>query len=263
MDSTRDESIVQEALRLVELGRSKGVTLRMAGASAVRIHCQQSLASLTGLDRKLTDVDLIGYGKQKQAVMQLLTESGFQVPRHVTIGVFAGREIFANDAGMHGDIFFDKLDFCHTISFKDTLEIDYPTIPLAELVLEKTQIVKINEKDVKDAIVLLLEHEIDANDGDLINAERISKTLSNDWGFYYTVTTNLKKIMEACADYDFLSEDQRTLVVDRTRNLLEHIEKEPKTTGWRLRAKIGPAKKWYRDVEEVDRASWLRDRPSS
>ena len=37
---------------------------------------------------------------------------------------------------------------CHDIPFKDRLEIDYPTIPLAELLLEKMQIVQINEKDL-------------------------------------------------------------------------------------------------------------------
>jgi hypothetical protein len=51
----------------------------------------------------------------------------------------------------------------HIIEFKDRLEKDYPTIPLEELMLEKLQIVKINEKDIKDLIVLILEHEIGEN----------------------------------------------------------------------------------------------------
>jgi len=40
------------------------------------------------------------------------------------------------------------------------------------------------------------------------------------------------------------------LKVDR---LVEWIEKEPKTRSWKMRARIGPKKKWYRDVEEVVR----------
>ena len=54
----------------------------------------------------------------------------------------------------------DKLDFCHPIPWKSRLEVDTPTIPLAELVLEKMQIVKINEKDIIDTIMLLREHAI-------------------------------------------------------------------------------------------------------
>jgi hypothetical protein len=46
-------------------------------------------------------------------------------------------------------------------------------------------------------IVLLLEHGIGTDreciDGECIDAEYIATNLQNDWGFYYTVTTNLDK----------------------------------------------------------------------
>jgi hypothetical protein len=48
------------------------------------------------------------------------------------------------------------------------LEVDYPTIPLAELFLEKTQIVGgsrrlgMGEKDAIDLLCLLLDHEVGA-----------------------------------------------------------------------------------------------------
>ena len=35
------------------------------------------------------------------------------------------------------------------------------------------------------------------------------------------------------------------------------IEKEPKSLGWKLRAKVGTKKQWYNDVEEVERAEHL------
>ena len=62
--------------------------------------------------------------------------------------------------GLHIDVFYDRLEFCHTIPLVDRLEADAPTIPLAELVLSKLQIVKINEKDVIDLILLLLDHPV-------------------------------------------------------------------------------------------------------
>ena len=50
---------------------------------------------------------------------------------------------------------FDRLDFCHVIPWSEQrLQADAPTLPLAELQLEKMQIVKLNEKDVIDTVML-------------------------------------------------------------------------------------------------------------
>ncbi len=65
------------------------------------------------------------------------------------------------------------------------------------------QIVEINEKDLKDSIVLLRAHTVGDTDKDTINAKRIAKLLADDWGFYYTVTTNLKKLK----DYTLMNKD--------------------------------------------------------
>jgi len=81
--------------------------------------------------------------------------------------------------------------------FLKRLEIDYPTISLADLLLEKMQIVKLNEKDILDTIVMLREHDVGEGDKETINSDRVSGLLSDDWGFYYTVTTNLGKIKSA------------------------------------------------------------------
>jgi hypothetical protein len=140
---------------------------------------------------------------------------------------------------------------CHDIDFKGRLELDHPTIPLAEMLLEKLQIVQINEKDVKDVIILLREHEIGDKDEETINAKYIAKLLADDWGFYYTVTTNLNKIKNLLDDYNELVENDKKLVESRIDNLLNIVEQKPKSLGWKMRAKIGTKKQWYRVVEEI------------
>jgi hypothetical protein len=140
---------------------------------------------------------------------------------------------------------------CHTLDFRGRLEFDSPTITLADFLLEKMQIVELNEKDKIDTIVLLREHEIGDSDNETINARYISKLLSKDWGFYYTTTTNLVKIKEYAGVH--MSEEDRRDVVAKAGQLVERIDNEPKTTGWKMRARVGPKKKWYRDVEEVIR----------
>ena len=85
--------------------------------------------------------------------------------------------------GRHIDIFFNKLDFCHPVIFIGRLEVEELTLPLAELLLEKMQIVKINEKDLIDTIMLLREHPVGDADNETINAKVITSTLGNDWGY--------------------------------------------------------------------------------
>jgi hypothetical protein len=254
-----DDSLVNEAVRLVENAESAKIILRMLGATAIRLHCPKNQKLFETLNRKITDIDFAAYGKQKSAIAKFISEHGYKQPQHLTIGAFVDREIFEGADGKHIDVFFDKLEFCHTIFFSGRLENDRPTVPLSELLLEKMQIVQINEKDLKDTTVMLLEHDIGDGDGDVVNSGIIAKTLASEWGFYYTVTMNLSKVKNYVEKFPWVSQEDAGLVKTRIDKLLECIEREPKSMGWKMRAKVGPKKKWYRDVEEVDRAEWLTE----
>jgi hypothetical protein len=231
----------------------------MLGATAIRLHCRKHQQLFDALKRRITDIDFAAYSKQKDKVVRLIASEGYKPQQHLTIGAFTGREILEAQNGKHIDVFFDKLEFCHIVSFANRLEKDRPTVPLAELILEKMQIVQINEKDLKDTTVLILEHDMGDHDNDVINAKHIAKILSNDWGFYYTVTTNLKKVDSYLEKFDVLTNEDKTTVRTRIGRLLEGIENESKSMGWKIRARVGPKKKWYVEVEEVDRAEWLAD----
>ena len=252
-----DDSLVQEAVRLVEEAERSGILVRMLGASAIRLHCPRNQRVLNALKRVITDIDLAAYSKQKNDVIRFLSARGYKSPQHLTIGAFVDREVFESADGKHVDVFFDKLEYCHTVSFDRRLENDRPTVPLSELLLEKMQIVQINDKDLKDTMVMLLEHDVGDGDNDIINAERIAKILAGEWGFYYTVTVNLGKVKRFIEEFASLSQEEVDLARQRIDRLLERIEREPKSVGWKMRARVGPKRKWYRDVEEVCRAEWL------
>lgn len=51
------------------------------------------------------------------------------------------------------------------VKFQNRLHVDSPTIPLAELALEKLQIVRLNEKDVKDMLMLFAAHPVGDHGG--------------------------------------------------------------------------------------------------
>jgi hypothetical protein len=101
--------------------------------------------------------------------------------------------------------------------------------------------------------MLLREHQIGSSDKETINVEIIASTLGKDWGYWRTVTGNLKLLNEILDDYEGLSHDDRNIVRKRIQELEARIESEPKTLKWKARAKIGERVKWYKDVEELER----------
>jgi hypothetical protein len=167
---------------------------------------------------------------------------------------FFGTPVYFGDApdiGIHADVFLDKLEFCHTIGWNGRLEMDAHTIPLAELVLEKMQIVEINEKDIIDTIMLLLEYPLDEHDREAINIAHIASLCARDWGLWRTTTMNLDKVQRLAEGYPQLGEGEKRAVRGKVDDALSRIEGEPKGRKWRLRAVIGDRKKWYRDVGEL------------
>jgi hypothetical protein len=153
----------------------------------------------------------------------------------------------------HIDVFYNVLDFCHPISFVGRLEVEKWTLPLAELLLEKMQIVQINEKDLIDSVMLLREHPIGNVDEETIDGGRIASILGNDWGFYRTVNGSLTTLDDKLDHYEGLSIEDRQIVRGRIKELRELIENTPKTLRWKARAKIGEKMKWYKNVEELER----------
>ena len=74
------------------------------------------------------------------------------------------------------------------------------------------QIVQINEKDLIDTVMLLREHPLGDIDDETINTSLIVRTLANDWGFWRTVTGNLKLVDDKLAVYNDLSQEDRQVV---------------------------------------------------
>jgi hypothetical protein len=242
---------VERATSLVEQAKAKGISLRILGSLAYRLHCPANIQLFEEMKRDLTDVDFAARSNERKTIRAFLEGLDYLIDQDVLVSTEGARYFFTDpSSGMGIDVFFDELFFCHQIPLRDRLELDYPTIALADLVLEKMQIVEINPKDVKDTLVLLLEHPLESNHREGIDAAYIAQLLANDWGFYYTVTTNLGKLRRLGVEYGTLSETQWLIVDARISELERMIEEKPKTRRWKLRARIGPRVKWYQEVAE-------------
>jgi len=272
-----DDEMFKHALYIIEEAENQGVYLRLLGAMAIRMHIQDTefmdlydKLSRLGLDadKKFTDIDFVTYKKQLKSLRKVLeNELGFVVDRMMLQYLRdRGRLIYyEKNNAYHIDVFFDKLEFSHDVHFgkdpeKGRLHLDSPTIPLADIVLQKTQIHRINEKDIKDIIILLRAHDLIETDNtdetNLINIKYIAEVLANDWGFWKDATENFDKVKKFSEKYwkeELISQEDMADVLNKVNNILEIIKHEPKTKNWQKRAKKGENKQWWRDVEEVER----------
>jgi hypothetical protein len=185
-------------------------------------------------------------------IRELLRGAGYEEDPQVYVDSEGSRIVAEHHGiGMHLDVFLDKLEFCHTVLWKGRLEIDPETIPLAELLLQKMQIVQINEKDLIDTITLLLEFPLGDSDDDTINMDLVAGICAKDWGWWRTLTMNLGKVRQMAEHYEQLTDDETRRLSDQVQAALDRIEAEPKSMSWKLRSKVGDRKKWYRDVGEL------------
>jgi len=251
-DRAERDRFENELKRITRASEEAGLILRVIGSLAFQMHCPKFGYVQQAMGRVYTDIDFAAYRKQFKAIKVLMAGLGYTENKEVFIVSEGDRAIFNHTSSdLHVDIFYDKLDFSHMITWNGRLEVDSPTIPLAEMLLEKMQIVKINEKDVIDTIMLLLEHPLGDSDHEVINIARVAQLCSTDWGLWRTMTMNLDKVKQLAQTYPQLTEQQKLDVAKQVDSALKRIETEPKSMSWRLRSRVGDRVKWYKDVDEV------------
>jgi hypothetical protein len=253
---------LDEALRLIALADDRGLLVRLMGGLAFRA---QAPVWIAGQRRVDCDIDFAIRGRDRKSLTELLTSSGYAADKQYN-ALFGQKQMYFVDPARKRsmDVLVDQFEMCHRFEFGDRLGLTKPTLPLAELLLSKLQVVKINRKDVLDALALLAEHPLAANDGSgdpadataAINTNRITGLTSNDWGWWRTITLNLDKLdafLAADLKADELEGD-RPLRFDpgaQVAALRATIEAGPKSTRWKLRARLGERAGWYLEPEEV------------
>ena len=142
------EDFMDEALRIEKAASGLGIPLRLIGCLAFRLKSPEYTDLHIKMGRAVTDIDYISYYKYQQKIINLFRDDlGYHWVPPSFARASTLRDLFIDkNTGRKIDVFYDHLEFCHNIDFKkkNRLEVDSPTIPLAELVLEKTQIVDRN-----------------------------------------------------------------------------------------------------------------------
>lgn len=259
--------MLKAALELVEAAKERNTVLRILGALAAYLHCRENEDALNffvnsgrlGTGSIFTDIDLAAYSKQRKQVINLMRELNYDENKMVNALFGHKRLIYFKDQ-IKVDIFFDKLEFSHDVDFgnepgKGRLELDYPTISLTDLMLEKLQIHQINRKDIIDMIAILMTHNVDESmDREIINMKYMASILADDWGFWYDALENLKKVESLTIkfrDENLIMNEHADKVIQNIYRLREALESSEKTKNWLKRAKAGTSKIWYREVGDL------------
>lgn len=245
----KPEVFLSEGKRIVDAARADNIALRVMGPLALHYYFPEQIdlyAKLERLgERYFTDIDFVAYSKSGGKLKALFDKLGYECDVNTLMMTGKTRQIYYGGAVPMIDVFLDKLDYCHEVNFKDRLEFDPYCISLTDITLQKLQIWEINDKDLKDLEFLLTVAQIGDDESKKINRTYIAKRLADDWGFWYTATTNLGRVKNHVDGIAVLDDSQKLYVKQRCDELLARIEAEPKTKGWEKRAKKGTDKLWY------------------
>ncbi len=247
-----EQDIVGEADRILQAAGAGQVPLRLVGGVAIKKHCQS--ATHRGLARSYPDIDFVGHKRDARRIRELLERLGYEGNKRFNALNGDKRLLFYdNQNGRQLDVFLDVFEMCHSIQLGKRLTLEPVTIPLADLLFTKLQIVQLNEKDVKDIISLLRDHTLADDDGpEAINVRYLANLCGDDWGIYRTFTENLTKVRYFLHTLDMEPEDRA--VVKEGLELLSHrIEEAPRSLRWRMRARVGDRVRWYEPVEDAVR----------
>lgn len=244
--------LTAELHRLIQTAEAKGIHLRAIGGLAVRAHQTREHPAF---QRDYPDLDFVVARRQRREFESFMPQAGYAPNKQFNLLNGAQRQIyFENRTETKADIFIGDFEMCHKIPLEDRLTVHALTIPLAELLLSKAQIVEINRKDLLDLTSLLLFNETAENDDSKINLTQIARLCSAEWGLYKTASINLDRVAALTSQTDSPFEPRdREQILTRVDSIRRAFETMPKPLAWTLRDRVGTRLRWYEEVEEAQR----------
>jgi hypothetical protein len=239
---------IAEARRIIDAARAQGLTVRLIGGVAV---VMQSPGDRPLLPRPLKDIDLVTLPGQGKKIAKLLSELHYVGEEMFNAVRGSRRQLFhdpVNDRQL--DVFVGEFSMCHSLPIADRLDRHPYTVPLAELLLTKLQIVELNERDERDIYTLCYHHEIGDRLTGGIESDVIAALCAGDWGLWRTCQGTIERSGADLVNYD-LAPSARELISARLGRLWDQIDGTPKSGKWKRRSRLGERKRWYEEPEEA------------
>lgn len=238
---------VAEGGRIGGTAQERGAALRLAGGVAVALRCPS--AKEPPLRRSYADIDLVTVGGSREATAALLEELGYVADREFNALHGSRRLLFWDPLHERQlDVIVDEARFCHRIDLRPRLERSALTLPLADLLLMKLQVVETNRKDLIDVCAILADHDLSGDESG-VNSAYLASLAASDWGLWRTLGMVAERGEEFAAGLPGFERGE--IVAARLRQLRAELDAAPKSRGWKMRARIGDRKRWYELPEEV------------
>ena len=245
---------LDEALRMIALADAAGMQVRLMGGLSFHCRCRTWTARI---DRDGRDIDLATRSRDRKGLQALMVANGYAADKQYN-ALYGHKQLYFVDPARRRpvDVLIDRMEMSHKFEFADRLGVDGPTVPLAEMLLSKVQIAQINRKDILDGLALLSEYPLGTGDDGMINLKVILDLASGDWGWWRTIIGNLDKF-EGYLDHNLepgeleFGREPHFDVRAQIKVLRAALEEAPKSTKWKLRARVGERVQWYIEPEEV------------
>ncbi len=172
---------IAEGRRVVEQARANGLVLRLLGGVAVFLQAPDARPLLP---REIRDIDLVTPKGHNRLLAELFQSLGYVEDEQFNAFHGAHRQIYVDLENQRKvDVFIGAFSMCHEIPIAARLDRDPLTVPPAELLLTKLQIVELNERDERDIYNLCYHHDLGAPG---IEADLIAELCARDWGLWRT-----------------------------------------------------------------------------
>lgn len=209
---------------LVNAAKRREVTLRVIGGVAVYALCP-SIAARPKLHRAILDVDLVAARGDWNALEGIFAENGLALRAKENESW-----LFEKD-GLTVELCDPNFGFA---DFTRRLALAAPTLPLTDLLLIKLARRPFEERDVQDAIALLLDHPVARKPAaESIDGASIAHIGARDWTLFHAVYDNLVMLEKILDRY--LEPAEAQLVWRRIELLQSELDRAPKSLGWMIK----------------------------
>jgi hypothetical protein len=211
------------AKMLVHAAKQREVILRVLGGVAVYAVCP-SIQARSKLQRAILDVDLVASRGDWNTLEGIFAENGL---------VLRAKErdswIFEKD-GLTVEVCDPDFGF---VNFTRRLALAAPTLPLTDLLLIKLARRPFEERDLQDAIALLLDHPVARGEVEgQISHEYIARLCAQNWKLFHAVYDNTLTLERSLDQY--LEPEEAQLVWRRIELLQSELDRTPKSLGWMI-----------------------------
>jgi hypothetical protein len=239
-----------EAMNLIRAAEKQGITVRLLGGMAVRVLCPDFPPRPAA---GLQDIDLASVTSSRKSLQNFLIEQGHQPDKNFN-ALYGHKQLYFVSAvsGRPIDVLIDRLSMCHELEFAGRIGRMPHTLDPLDVLLSKLQIVKLNEKDVRDIVYLLSGYPVsEGTQAGTISLDLYRPIVGDDWGWWRTVTMNLEKLCGLIAENaDLVPQGASHDPAAQAATLASAAEEAPKSRRWKLRARLGERVRWYQEPEE-------------